>query len=88
MSSIKFGISIEPLETIENLEENNSIEKTKENKEFGVRVLEDLRKFLMSFSTTSTDFNGIENIVLPVVALHKWFQRFERRHLMSNSAQN
>ena len=47
---IKLGLSIEPLEGIRNLEQNQSIERSKEREDFGLKIAQDLYNFMGSFS--------------------------------------
>ena len=76
--SVTLGISIEPIDTINNLNEavEDDASTTTRNKSFGVRVARDLFNFMASFNTNS----NTSYMTVPTNILERWVKRFEEKY--------
>lgn len=77
IKEVRFGLAIESVDLIENLEQNHSIERNHTRESFGIQVAEDIHNFLGSFSE-STPYG--EKIIIPANALDRWLSRFKNRY--------
>lgn len=77
VNAVRLGLAIEPLDSIENLEQSKSIEKGQTREDFGIKVAEDLYNFMGSFSQTTSCG---EQIVVPPSALDRWMTRFKVKY--------
>eukprot|EP01038_Epipyxis_sp_PR26KG_P016895 gene16895-23181_t len=73
---VQLGVSIEPLDTIQNLEITNS--GVEDRFAFAHKIAVDLFQYMASFSTGSSTTNDM--MVVPMNIFDKWMQRFERKY--------
>ena len=72
---VQLGVSLEPYETISNLEIMNS--GVDERKEFAIKIARDLFLYMTSFSQ-QTQMG--EMLLVPTGVLDKWIERFNRKY--------
>lgn len=77
-SQVQLGVSLEPLETIRNLEITNS--GVEDRFSFAHKIALDLFQYLSSFTSSSS--GGNNTMVVPVNIFDRWLERFERRYKM------
>ena len=71
---VQFGVSLEPLETIENL--NIATDGVEDRFHFAHKIALDLWQYLTSFTTD----NGSATIVVPKNIFDRWLEKFNRRY--------
>ena len=72
---VQLGVSLEPYETISNLEIMNS--GVDERKEFAIKIAKDLFLYMTSFSQ-QTQMG--EMLLVPTNILDRWIDRFQRKY--------
>mmetsp|Transcript_4835 Transcript_4835/g.5310 ORF Transcript_4835/g.5310 Transcript_4835/m.5310 type:complete len:184 (-) Transcript_4835:43-594(-) len=73
---IQLGVSLEPLETIKNLEISGS--GVEDRFTFAHKIALDLFQYMTSFSSGDASSQGM--MVVPMNIFDKWFERFERKY--------
>uniref|UniRef100_A0A7S2TES9 Hikeshi-like domain-containing protein n=2 Tax=Sar TaxID=2698737 RepID=A0A7S2TES9_PROMC len=76
-SVVRLGVSIEPLDTITNLEQSKSIKTSQDRMDWGLKLAQDLYEFMGSYSQT-TSFG--EQLVVPANVLDRWMARFKAKY--------
>lgn len=72
-ANVTIGLSLEPLDNLNNLQVNNSLEQ---RLLVAQGVASDLFQFMQSFDTGAA---GAGNMVVPTNIFDRWFRRFENR---------
>lgn len=73
---VQLGVSLEPLDTIRNLEITYS--GVEDRFAFAHKIALDLFQYMTSFSTGDSSTTGM--IVVPMNVFDKWMERFERKY--------
>lgn len=74
--TIQLGVSIDTIDTVQNLE-NNAESGLEERKNFGLKIAQDLFRFMSSFRT---DTGSPEMLVVPNNIFDRWISRFEAKY--------
>jgi len=76
-AAVQLGVSLEPLESIQNLEQSKAITTNNDRLNWALHLAQDLFQYLMSFSRATPQG---EMIVAPVNTLKLWMERFKTRY--------
>jgi protein Hikeshi len=84
-AQIVIGISIEPLESVQNVEETHSISQQHRQQQIATttavmaqKIGQDLFNYMRSFDTNGAT-TGNQTIAVPANIFDRWWQRFERK---------
>ena len=76
--TLRLGVSVEPIESIQNLEQVKGLETTYDRADWGRKLALDLYTYMGSFAQPMP--GGGEAIVVSASVLDKWMKRFEARY--------